>query len=143
MKRLQVLPLFLLCLFLTSTPDMVNAQGAGDQASVTRDQVKRERAEFFRTHEYDAVQENWVLKAGVEPPAGIKTRAQVKAEREEFLKTHRYDGTDNTWVSLKGEPKSALSREQVRAEAAQFARTHTWDPTTESWVEKKALRAKK
>lgn len=143
MKRLHVLFLGLL---FASTAGMVSAQGVGDKAgtSMSREQIKKERDEFMRTHQYDNAAENWVLKPGVEPPAGMKPRAAVKAEREEFLRNNRYDGPSEKWVSLKGTPRdlSTMPREQLRAETNQFIRTHRWDPVTDTWVEQ-APRTKK
>lgn len=144
MKRLQVLPL-LFGMFFGLTAGVANAQSAGDKAGapLTRAQVKMERDEFMKSHQYDPAAENWVLKPGFEAPAGMKSREQVKAERDEFIKTHKYDPAAETWVPLKGAPKSTMSREQVRNEARQFVRTHSWDPVTDTWVEKKAAAKKK
>jgi hypothetical protein len=141
MKSLKI-PLLVLALVFGFTADMAGAQSSSDKAgsSMTREQVKKERDEFIKTHRYDPISENWVLKEGVESPAGMKTRAQVKAERDEFIKTHKYDEVADAWVSLKGAPKGTLTREQVRAETAQFVRTHTYDPVNETWVEKKAAK---
>lgn len=138
MKILQI-PL-LLGLILGFNADMVNAQSADDKAApaLTREQVKKERDEFIKTHRYDPLTENWVLRKEFEPPTSMKTRAQVKAERDEFLKTHRYDSSNEAWVPLKGEPKSSLSRAQVRTEAAQFLRSHQWDDVNSAWIEKPA-----
>lgn len=145
MKRLTFSLPLLLSLCVGFTTDMAYAQSAGDKAAapMTREQVKRDRDEFVKTHRYDTVSENWVLKPEFEPPTSMKTRAEVKAERAEFMKTHRYDPVDEIWLSLKGEPKSNLSREQVRAETAQFVRTHEWDDDAGTWVEKKVVSKKK
>lgn len=141
MKRLQILPL-LFGLFFAATAGVVNAQSAGDKAgaTLTRAQVKMERDEFLKSHQYDSVTDNWVMKPGVEPPAGMKSRAEVKAERDQFLRNNRWDPVTDTWVSMKGAPRDlgTLSRAQVRADTAQFVRTHRWDPVTDTWVEKKA-----
>lgn len=135
-KRLQCLPL-LLGLFLASGAGMVSAQSDKAGASPTRAQVKMERDEFLKTHVYDQATENWVLKAGVEAPAGMKSRAEMKAERDQFLRNNRYDQPTLSWVPLKGTPRDlgAMSREEVRNETRNFARTHHWDATTDSWVE--------
>ena len=140
MKNLQI-PL-LLSLMLGFNAYMVNAQVVADKLvpGLTRAQVKMERDEFIKTHRYDPVTENWVLKKEYEPPGSMMSRAQVKAERDEFLRTHRYDTTLEYWVPLKGEPKSAMSREQVRAEAAQFLRTHEWDDINSVWTEKAGIK---
>jgi hypothetical protein len=141
MKRLQVIPL-LLGLFFAFTAGVVNAQTVGGDvaAPLTREQVKKERDDFFKTHKYDAATENWVLRPGFEPPSGTKSRDEVKAELDEFLKTHKYDQPTETWVPVKGTPRdvSKMTRAQVRAETKQFYRTHDWDEVSSTWVEKKA-----
>jgi len=140
MKRWQVLPL-LFGLFFAFTGGVVNAQTTGDSASAapSREQVKKERDDFFKSHRYDAASENWVLKPGFEPPTGPMSRAEVKAERDAFFKTHQYDAVSETWVPVKGEPRdlSKLTRAQVRTETMQFYRTHEWDDVTSTWVAKK------
>lgn len=144
MKRLQVLPLLLGLLF-ASTAGVVNAQSAGAQAeaSPTRAQVKMERDEFIKTHQWDAAAENWILKSGVEPPVGVKSRAEIRAERDEILRNNRWDAATDSWVPLKEQPRDMgkMTREQLRVETAHFVRTHDWDGATQAWVEK--ARAKK
>jgi hypothetical protein len=146
MKRLQALPLLLGLLF-ASTAGMVSAQPAGDMggASPTRAQVKMERDEFLKTHHYDEVSSNWVLNAGSEPPAGMKSRAEIKAERDEFLRNNRYDTRIADWVPMKSEPRdlNAMSREQVRSETKHFMRTHHWDDVSGSWMEQAPAKKKK
>ena len=137
MKRLQALPL-VLGLLLVSTAGVVNAQSGGTAAApVTRAQVKMERDEFMKSHRWDAVAENWVIKPEFEAPAGMKGRTEVKAERDEFLRNNRWDELAGTWVPLKGKPRdlSTMSREQVRSETKQFVRTHRWDELGQGWVE--------
>lgn len=145
-KRLQVLPL-LFGLFFAFTGGAANAQTAGDNvaAPLSREQVKKERNDFYKSHRYDAATENWVLRPGFEPPTGTMSRAEVKAERDAFLKTHKYDAVTETWVPVKGEPRdlSKLTRAQVRAETMQFYRAHEWDEATSTWVAKPPKRAKK
>jgi hypothetical protein len=118
---------------------VANAQGEAVKADapLTREQVKRERDEFIKTHRWDPVTDNWVLKAGVEAPTGMKTRAEVKAERDVFLRTHKYDSAGEVWVPLKSEPRnlSLRTREEVREETRQFMRTHRWDPVTDTYLE--------
>ncbi|MGA8783933.1 MAG: hypothetical protein WB542_01290 [Polaromonas sp.] len=139
MKRLQILPL-VLGLFFTFSGGMANAQTAGATAGaapMTREQVKMERDEFLRTHRWDAATDNWVMKPGIEAPAGMKSRAEVKAERDEFMRNHRWDQASDNWVPMDKTPRdlSKLSREQVRSETAQFVRTHQWDDAKSAWVE--------
>jgi hypothetical protein len=143
MKILQI-PL-LLGLVLGFNAELVKAQNVIDQATtpaLTREQVKKDRDDFIKTHRYDPVSENWVLRKEFEPPTGMKTRAQVKAERDEFIKTHRYDNAKEEWVPLNDVPKATLSRAQVRAEAAQFIRSYQWDDTNSVWVKKPVSRKK-
>lgn len=143
MRRGQVLPLVFGLLFAVTavTGGVVNAQTTGDSASAppSREQVKKERDDFFKSHRYDAVTENWVLKPGFEPPTGTMSREEVKAERDAFFKTHKYDAVSETWVPVKGEPRdlSKLTRAQVRTETMQFYRTHEWDDVASTWVAKK------
>ena len=145
MKRIQIAPLVLGLLFAATT-GLVNAQGvdAKAEAPLTRTQVKMERDEFLRTHQWDVISENWVLKSGVEAPVGMKSRAEIKAERDEFLRNNRWDDPTSSWVSLKGAPRdvSKMTREQVRAETAHFVRTHEWNETTQAWVEKPSTKKK-
>ena len=150
--RLQVATL-LVGLLVASAAGVVSAQSAGDKsatgapasAPVNRAQVKMERDEFLKTHEYDSDIDNWVLKPGIEAPAGTKPRADVKAERNEFLRNNRWDEPSSTWVSLKGKPRdmSSLSREQVRNETRQFNRTHRYDEINSVWVDQPVRTKKK
>jgi|GEM_PF-2027994 hypothetical protein len=147
MKRLRVMSLLLAGLFVASTAGVVTAQNTGDKpaTSVTREQVKMERDEFLRTHEYDPDIDNWVLKPGIDAPTGMKPRADVKAERNDFLRNNRWDDATSSWVSLKGKPRkmSTLSREQVRNETRQFNRTHRYDEINSTWVAKPVRTKKK
>lgn len=125
----------------------VNAQSATDSAAppMSRQQVKIERDEFMRSHQWDVANENWVLKPGFEPPAGVMTRDEVKTARDEFLRNNRWDSTELTWVPLKEGPRDlgALSRDQVRAETLEFVRTHEWDAYDGKWVDRRAVRLPK
>lgn len=144
MKRLQALPLLLGLLF-TSSATLVSAQGADEKPAmpVTREQVKMERDEFLKTHRWDYTTDNWVLKAGVEPPVGMKSRAEIIAERDEFLRNHRWDQTKDSWIPL-DTPKnmSTQTRAQVKADTARFLSTHEWNDHRGVWIEK-ASRQKK
>ena len=145
--RLQVSSV-VLGLFCAFSGAMVQAQGASGTAAaapLTRDQVKMERDEFLRTHQWDAVAENWVLKKGMEAPEGVKARAEVKAERDEFLRNHRWNPVSSDWEPLTKGPRdvSKMSREQVRNETRQFIRTHQWDEVKGAWVEVAPRKAKK
>lgn len=82
MKRGQVLTVLFSLLFAVAG-GAVNAQTAGDNvaALLSRAQVKKERDDFYKSHQYDAATENWVLRPGFEPPTGAMSRDEVKAER--------------------------------------------------------------
>jgi hypothetical protein len=144
MKNLLIYPL-LSGLLLISPATQVYAQTDTPAAMpLTREQVKRERDEFIRTHRYDQATENWVLKEGMEPPKSMKTRAEVKAERDEFLRNHHFDQARDMWVpNEKPRDMSTLTREQVREETRQFIRTHHWDDNKSSWVEQPEYKKKK
>ena len=145
LKRLHALPL-LLGMLLTSSATLVNAQSDAEKSAMpmTREQVKMERDEFLKTHRWDQDTENWVLKAGVEPPMGMKSRAEVKAERDEYLRTHRYERNSDSWISILETPRnlSTMTRAQVKEETRQFLRTHHWDQDRGSWVEQESRKKK-
>ena len=145
MKRLQFLPLLLGVVLTTS--GWVNAQttAAKAEAPLTREQVKMERDEFLKSHRWDPVNDNWVLKPGYEAPVGFKSRTEVKAERDDFLRKHRYDVTESKWVPLTEEEVKTIkkSREQVREETKRFLSTHSWDEFHQVWTDKKAVAKKK
>jgi hypothetical protein len=105
-------------------------------SATTRVEVKMEFAEFKKTHVYDPKSETWIVKPGVDAPAGIKSRAQIKAERDEFLRNNRWEESSATWIPLKGKPRdvSTLSRAQVKAETAAFLKTHRFDEDSETWT---------
>ena len=145
--RLQVTSV-VLGLFFAFTGGMAQAQGTSDTATaapLTRDQVKMERDEFLRTHQWDAVSENWVLKKGMEAPAGVKARAEVKAERDTFMRNNRWNPVTSDWEPLTKGPRDMgkMSREQVRNETRQFVRTHQWDEVKGAWVEVAPRKARK
>ncbi len=135
-------------LFFALAGGVVQAQGASDPAAaapLAREQVKMERDEFIRTHRWDAVSENWVMKEGMEAPAGVKMRAEVKAERDEFLRNNRWNPVSDQWEPLTKGPRdvSKMTRAQVRNETRQFVRTHQWDEAKSAWVEVTPRKARK
>ncbi len=136
MKRLQFLPLLLGVVL--STSGWVNAQTTATkaEASLTREQVKIERDEFLKSHRWDPVDDNWVLKPGFEAPAGFKSREEVKAERDVFLKNNHWDSVSSTWVPVKATQVGTKTRQQVREETLQFTRTHEWDTYNQRWIER-------
>lgn len=142
MKNIHMFPI-LLAITLAAAGGPVLAQNASAGATaaaasvpLTRAQVKIDSAEFRRTHRWDVMSENWVLRAEFEPPAGVKSRAEVKAETVAFLRLNRWDEATDNWIPLKTKPRevSTLSRAQVRAETIAFVRTHTFDEDTGTWL---------
>lgn len=121
---------------LLACPGLAQAQTQAADAPLTRAQVKMEREEFMRTHRWHEATQTWMLRDGVEPPAGVKTRAEVKAERDAFVRTHRWDERVSGWVPREPAPResSSLSRAQVKRDTVQFLRTHVWDEATETYV---------
>ncbi len=105
-------------------------------SAATRAEVKMETAEFKKTHVYDSMSETWMVKPGVDAPAGMKSRAQIKTERDEFLRNNRWEESSSTWIPLKGKPRdvSTLTRAQVKAETAAFLKTHRFDEASETWT---------
>jgi hypothetical protein len=120
------------------------ATAAATSGPLTRAQVKMERDEFIKSHQWDPTNESWMLKPEFEPPAEMKGRAQVRKERDEFLRNNRWDAAANSWIPLvKPREISQLSRDQVRKETQQFLRTHEWDTAAEGWTLRRAPAKKK
>lgn len=122
----------------------LNAQQASPVSkppTTSRSQVKIERDDFIKSHRWDPVIDDWVLKPEFEPPAGMKDRAQIKKERNEFLKNNRWDPVTDDWVPL-AKPRviSNISRDQIKREAREFLRTHEWDIANEVWMDKRKTR---
>ena len=140
MKRMQIASLAAGLLWASSA-GWVSAQptAAPTEAPLSRAQVKMDRDEFLKSHRWDAVAENWVMKPEYESPVGTKTRAEIKAERDDILRNNRWDEPSATWISLKGKPRdlSKMSREQLRTETRAFVRTHNWDEINGSWLAKR------
>lgn len=137
MKRIQITPL-LLSLVLASTAGLVSAQNPSGNAAVAATQLKMERGEFHRMFMWDEASEMWVMRAGVEPPMGVKSRVTVKAERDAFLSNNRWDNGMSKWIPLGGTPRdmSTMTRAEVKAETANFLRTHRYDEPTSKWTER-------
>ncbi len=114
----------------------IYAQTATPSAPATRIQVKMDRDEFLKTHEWDNQGSTWKLKSGVEAPVGVKTRDEVKAMRDQFLANNRWSSPDAKWIPIKTGPRemSKMTRAQVRAETSEFVRTHVWDNNKSDWV---------
>lgn len=139
MKLICAIPLLAGALCVT-TPAWTQPQGGSGigPAPLTRQQVAMERSEFLKTHRWDEPTDTWMLKAGVEPPMGIKSRLEVKQARDQFLASNRWDEKQARWVPLAGAPRnmSTLSRDVVKAETVRFTRTHEWDELTGQWLER-------
>ena len=107
---------------------------AAQTTPATRGQVKMEREEFLKTHRYDAGMMDWVVKPGVEAPAGVMTRDEIIAARDKFLAMHRYNAGTQDWVKLPGpRDMSTLTREQVKKETAAFSKTMVFNNETATW----------
>ena len=111
MKIIRMLPIFL-ALALAAAGGSALAQNAGTAATaaaaavpVTRAQVKIDTAEFRRTHRWDVMSENWVLRDEFEAPVGVKSRAEVRAETVAFLRLNRWDEATDSWIALKTKPR--------------------------------------
>lgn len=112
------------------------AMAQGTPAALTRAQVKMERLEFLKSHQWDEEMDVWVLKPGYDAPAGVMSRSEVMAARNEFLRNNRWNEAQGGWTPIKSQPRDlgTLDREQMRAETRRFVRSHRWDEQTETWV---------
>ena len=125
MKRLSLLPLVLVALFASTS----HAQ------SSTREQVKMDRDSFLTLMRWDELTAMWVLKSGMEPPAGVLSRAEVIEMRDQFLRMNRYDESTGAWVPLKAaRDMSTLSRDQVNMETVRFLMMYRFDESRSEWV---------
>jgi hypothetical protein len=104
--------------------------------SPSRMQLKMERDEFLRSHVWSETAGGWMLREGVDPPAGIKPRSEVKAARDEFLRNNRWTEAGGWMPTRTPRNTSTMSRAQVRADTARFLSTHRWDEATEAWQDK-------
>lgn len=120
------------------------AAHAQTAASPARAEVKMDTADFLKTHRWDDNMSVWVLKSGVEAPAGVKPRAEVKAERDAFMRTHKWQNDSSTWVPIKTGPRDlgTMTRAQLAAETKQFLATHTFDEEKGVYVEKAPRKTK-
>ena len=134
MESLKLLPLVFGVLFAS----VASADDVKPGLSATRGQVKMERDEFMKSHQWDHFSDNWVMKPDYDAPTGMKSRVEVKAARDEFLRNNRWDQNARTWISMKEQPRDLgkMSREEVRAEITQFQRTHRWSgESAQGWVD--------
>ena len=129
-----------LALLAGTAPPPAAAQA--DAAPRTREQVRKETADFLKTHQWDETQGLWLPEDN--PPGGTSpTRAQVREALHVFLRNHRWDDRRARWLPLNPQRRlSTLSREQVRAETAALLRTHHWDDIQGAWVDDQPPRAK-
>lgn len=144
MNPVPAVPL-LLALVLSLPSGLAWSQKAPAPEPVVRMQVNMERSEFLKTHRWDAPTDLWMLRNGVEPPAGVMPRADVRAARDEFLRLHRWDVSRNGWLSLKTAPRnlSAMTSDQMRQETRQFLATYRWDEPAARWLEKSPRKSAK
>jgi hypothetical protein len=141
-KELRALYVLTVVAAVASVALAPSAHAAGIKQDETRLQVKMERDEFLKSHRWDHVNGEWVLKGDVMPPTGVKSREQIKTERDTFLRAHRWD-REKGWVPLKQERNlSTLTRAEVKAETAQFLRTHRWDEGRDTFVSTNAALSK-
>jgi hypothetical protein len=130
MKRSLRTVSLVLASLLMSVSGLAAAQG------LTREQVKMDRDAFLKTMRWDELTGQWVLKSGMEPPAGVLSRAEVIAMRDKFLTMHSYNEAEG-WVPLKApRDMSKLSREQVNMETLRFLMMYRFEELTGQWVSK-------
>ncbi len=139
MKTTRMLPL-IFGLSLAAATGLVQAQSTQAKAAQpeARAQVKMDRDDFLKSHRYDEMSSLWVLRAGMEPPMGVKSRAEVKAARDTFLSNNKWNEVTSRWAPVGSSPRdmSRLTRQQVRDETQQFMRTHRFDELSGAWVAK-------
>jgi hypothetical protein len=131
MKFASLLPLVL-------ATALVSFAAPGQAQSLSREQVKMDTAAFLKIMRWDELTGMWVLKSGMEPPAGVMSRAEVLAMRDMFLRMNAYDDTIGSWVPVKGGPRdmSSLTREQVNMETLRFLMMYRYDEANNQWVSK-------
>jgi len=137
-RGLTFLVVTLTVLMTAFTPPPATAQTP--TASKSREEVRKETADFLKTHQWDETNGRWMPEDNL--PAGASpTRAQVREELHVFLRNNRWDDRRGRWVPLKSQRRlSTLTREQVRAETEVFLRTHHWDDMAGGWVDDQAPR---
>ena len=122
---------------------LAQGQQAGEPevCQKTRAEVRAECTAFLRTHRWEGISNNWVLKSGERPPEGIASREQIRAEQDSFLKANRWNEIENRWDSVAGAPRDLgrRSRSEVRKEASAFMRTHRWDEESGRYVEQRKI----
>lgn len=137
-RGLTFVAVALTVLMATLAPPPATAQT--QSAPKSRDEVRKETADFLKTHQWDETNGRWMPEDNL--PAGASpTRAQVRDELHVFLRNNRWDDRRGRWVPLKPQRRlSTLTREQVRAETEVFLRTHHWDDMAGGWVDDQAPR---
>ncbi|AKJ30768.1 hypothetical protein [Caldimonas brevitalea] len=126
-----------LALTLQQAGAQTSKSSQAEAGGVTREQAKKERDEFLRTHSWDKVNSVWTVKENVKPPPGVKSREEIRAEAEDFVSRHRWDEQAGTWKTNDGPPRdlSTMTTEQRRLETQRFVDTHRWDEQGQAWVE--------
>jgi hypothetical protein len=100
--------------------------------------MKMDRETFLSMVYWDEMIGNWVLRPGMEPPAGVLSRKDVLAMRDDWLKMNRWDETNSIWIPLgKARDMSTLTRDQVRMETIMFLMTYKWDEAKSEWTPKR------
>jgi hypothetical protein len=140
--KISQISTFIIAAAIVSISTITIAQTSKADLPVSRTQIKMERDDFLKTHEWDDTNSNWIVRAGVEPPMGVKSRAEVKAMRDKFLSNNKWNKQESAWVPLKPGPRdlSGMTREEVRAETVEFMRTHAWDENKEDWLLKAPMK---
>jgi hypothetical protein len=111
--------------------------------SASRSQIKMERDEFLRTHNWNETSGLWTLREGVEVPAGVKSRDEVKTERDKFLRNNRWTEAGG-WAPVQTPRNtSTMSSAQLRVETKRFMATHVWDEIDGMWLDKAARKAQR
>jgi hypothetical protein len=133
MTRTHTLPT-VIAVALLAMFGVAQAQGSAQ----AREQVTMERDAFLKAFEWNETQEQWVLKSGVEPPAGVISRQEAKAQRDTFLSMNRWSEQEGARVPIAGTPRnvSSMSRADAKRETAAFLKTHRFDEQTGQWVKK-------
>jgi hypothetical protein len=130
MKRSLSTVSLVIASLLLSVSSLATAQG------LTREQVKMDRDAFLKTMRWDELTGQWVLKSGMEPPAGVLSRTEVIAMRDKFLTMHSWNEADG-WIPLKApRDMSKLSREQVNLETLRFLMMYRFEEVSGQWVSK-------
>jgi hypothetical protein len=108
----------------------------------TRAEVRADCIQFLKTHRWDDGTGNYVLKADVRPPEGVKSREEVRMERNKFLAANRWNDAKSMWEPIPGKPRDVaaeplscdMTRAEVRNDCKAFLKTHRFDEGTGTYV---------